>query len=86
MQAKCRCSLEKKSSRKIRFGNDLQFGAVDADELFDNYSCLKKNNEWVHLTNCVVELICTKDYSLVSNRRLYPLINFQEIFHPTRCY
>ena len=41
-QAKCRCSLEKKSSRKIRFGNDLQFGAVDADELFDNYSCLKK--------------------------------------------
>ena len=22
----------------------------------------------------------------VSNRRIYPLINFQEIFHPTRCY
>ena len=22
----------------------------------------------------------------ISNRRVYPLINFQEIFHPSRCY
>ena len=34
-----------------------------------------------------IQPLCVRSlFSQVSNRRVFPLNNFQEIFHPTRCY
>ena len=59
---------------------------------FLNFSryCLKSANSslfQINIDNVLYSNIAIhKQYSYVSNRRVHPLINFQTIFHPTRCY